>query len=110
MDTEKKKLFSTSLSAGRRTYFFDLKENERGDRYLILTESKRIDEVKRERNTILVPDRDIEEFYYAVEDVLHFLKNNVRENISQSAENDAPVEQSKDEVRTTFSEENQTSQ
>ncbi|MEK7263452.1 MAG: DUF3276 family protein [Bacteroidota bacterium] len=98
MDTEKKKLFSTMLPAGRRTYFFDLKENERGDRYLILTESKRIDETSRERNTILIPDRDIEEFYYAIEDILNFLKNNSKEKPARnddgnSAELSAPAEE-----------------
>ncbi len=34
-------IFSKSLRAGRRTYFFDVRETKAGDYYLTLTESKK---------------------------------------------------------------------
>ena len=34
-------IFSKALRAGRRTYFFDVRETKAGDYYLTITESKR---------------------------------------------------------------------
>ena len=34
--------FSTTLRVGRRTYFFDIRENKHGEKYLTLTESKQV--------------------------------------------------------------------
>jgi len=44
MSTEnqhKEELFSRAVKAGKRTYFFDVKETKAGEQYLTLTESKR---------------------------------------------------------------------
>lgn len=45
MDTNDKnshdEIFSKSLRAGRRTYFFDVRETRAGDYYLTITESKK---------------------------------------------------------------------
>lgn len=38
---EKGDIFSQALKAGRRTYFFDVKETKAGDYYLTITESKK---------------------------------------------------------------------
>jgi len=38
---EKEEIFSKVLRAGRRTYFFDVRETKAGDYYLTITESKK---------------------------------------------------------------------
>ncbi|UGU16952.1 PUR family DNA/RNA-binding protein [Sinomicrobium kalidii] len=38
---EKDEIFSKVLRAGRRTYFFDVRETKAGDYYLTITESKK---------------------------------------------------------------------
>ncbi|MBV7440796.1 PUR family DNA/RNA-binding protein [Weeksellaceae bacterium TAE3-ERU29] len=38
---EREEIFSKALRAGRRTYFFDVRETKAGDYYLTVTESKK---------------------------------------------------------------------
>ena len=40
-EVEHEEIFSKVLRAGRRTYFFDVRETKAGDYYLTLTESKK---------------------------------------------------------------------
>jgi len=39
--TEKEEIYSKVMRAGRRTYFFDVRETKAGDYYLTVTESKK---------------------------------------------------------------------
>lgn len=41
---EKEEIFSRVLKAGRRTYFFDVRETKAGDYYITITESKKFTE------------------------------------------------------------------
>jgi hypothetical protein len=41
-DYNVEEIFSKALRAGRRTYFFDVRETKAGDYYLTITESKKI--------------------------------------------------------------------
>jgi hypothetical protein len=56
-----KELSSEQVPAGRRTYFFDVKESKDGARYLVITESKKAGEA-RERNSVMVFEDDIVPF------------------------------------------------
>ena len=38
---EKEEIYSKVMRAGRRTYFFDVRETKAGDYYLTITESKK---------------------------------------------------------------------
>ena len=40
-DYNAEEIFSKALRAGRRTYFFDVRETKAGDYYLTITESKK---------------------------------------------------------------------
>ncbi|MGE5549390.1 MAG: DUF3276 family protein [Bacteroidota bacterium] len=40
MDEERKALFSEKVSAGSRTYFFDVKQAKDGTKYLVISESR----------------------------------------------------------------------
>jgi hypothetical protein len=44
MSTEKKQLFSKRVSAGKRTFFFDVRESVEGAKYLNISKSKRVGE------------------------------------------------------------------
>mgnify|MGYP000537968738 CR=1 FL=1 len=40
-EREREEVFSKAVKAGKRTYFFDVKETKQGERYITITESKR---------------------------------------------------------------------
>jgi len=40
MNQERKEIFTEKISAGKRTYFVDVKETVGGDRYLVMSESR----------------------------------------------------------------------
>ena len=41
---QKDEIYSKTVKAGRRTYFFDVRETKAGDYYLTITESKRFND------------------------------------------------------------------
>ncbi|MFQ3670187.1 MAG: DNA-binding protein [Verrucomicrobiia bacterium] len=64
MRMEDNALKSIKLEMGRKIFFLDLKENERG-RFLKITE-----DVGGRRDTIIVPDEGLEDLYNALGDIL----------------------------------------
>jgi len=59
-----KVLASEKIAAGRKTFFLDFKENSRG-RVLKITE-----DVNGRRDTIMVPDEALDDFYEALGRIL----------------------------------------
>lgn len=55
-------VFSTKVNTPKRTYFFNVKENRRGDLFLNIVESKKQGENNFERRSVIVFDEDIKEF------------------------------------------------
>lgn len=43
-DTDKGLVYSESVKAGKRIYYFDVKQSRNGDKYIAITESKKINE------------------------------------------------------------------
>jgi len=43
-DLDRDLIFSESVKAGKRIYYFDVKQSRNGDRYIAITESKKINE------------------------------------------------------------------
>lgn len=72
---ERRELFSRQVRAGRRTYYLDVKENARKDKYLVISESRRNQEGTHERTNIMVFEEDMGNFKDAFEDVTRFIKN-----------------------------------
>jgi hypothetical protein len=73
-------LYSKSIRAGKRTYFFDVKSTKGGDYYLTITESK-----KRfgtdgkfffEKHKIFLYKEDFEKFSEGLGDAVDFIKTN----------------------------------
>ena len=69
-------LFSWRVTSSndRRTYFFNLKENRTGDRYLTVVESKKHGESDFERHQVVVFEEDFIAFQNAVERVFDFAR------------------------------------
>jgi len=68
MPEKKEALFSKSVKAGTRTYFFDVKESVKGNKYLTITESKKVED-KFERNSIMIFDNAIPDVFQALREV-----------------------------------------
>ena len=80
-DADKDLLFSESVKAGKRIYYFDVKQSRNGDRYIAITESKKIvdnsTEVPRfsfEKHKLFLYKEDYEKFMAALAKVVGVAK------------------------------------
>ncbi len=55
-------VFSSRAVAGKRTYFFNVKENRHGDLFLNIVESKKHNEDGFERHSLIVFQEELEVF------------------------------------------------
>ena len=81
--TEREEIFSKSVRAGKRTYFFDVKTTRRNDYYLTLTESKkRFNRDGRfyfEKHKIFLYKEDFEKFIDGLTEAIDYIKENAPE-------------------------------
>ena len=80
---DKEEIFSKSVRAGKRTYFFDVKTTRRNDYYLTLTESKkkfnRDGRFYFEKHKIFLYKEDFEKFSEGLAEVIEYIKANAPE-------------------------------
>ncbi len=69
-------VFSTRANSEKRTYFFNVKENRRGDLFLNIVESKKHGEEGFERHSVMVFEEDIEEFIDSFNKASDFIVRN----------------------------------
>jgi hypothetical protein len=73
-------LYSKSVRAGKRTYFFDVRSTRSGDYYLTITESKKrfSDDGKFyfEKHKVFLYKEDIDKFNENLADAIDFIKKN----------------------------------
>lgn len=55
-------VFSTRLNTEKRTYFFNVKENRKGDLFLNIVESVKQEGESFDRHQIMIYNEDVEEF------------------------------------------------
>jgi hypothetical protein len=67
-------LFSSRAISGRRTYFFNVKENRNGDIFLNIVESKKNGEQEFERHSIIVFREDLDSFVESFEKAVAFVQ------------------------------------
>lgn len=67
-------VFSARTTAGKRTYFFNVKENRHGDVFLNLVESKKNGESEFERHSIIVFQEDLENFLSGFNQAVEFIR------------------------------------
>jgi hypothetical protein len=68
-------VFSTKTSTGKRTYFFNIKENRHGDLFLNVVESKKQLDSSFERHSMIVFEEDMEVFLDGLNQAVTFLKS-----------------------------------
>jgi hypothetical protein len=67
-------VFSSKASTPKRTYFFNVKENRTGDLFLTIVESKKSEEDRFERRTVMVFNEDLAAFVEAFEAAVTYIK------------------------------------
>jgi len=63
-----KEFFSRMVKAGQRTYFINVKESVKGNKYITITESKLVEKDKFEKFRVMVFQDKIGEFVDAVQE------------------------------------------
>ncbi|MDR2795357.1 MAG: DUF3276 family protein [Spirochaetaceae bacterium] len=72
-------LFSKKVLLQNRSYFFNVKENRKGDLYLNIVESKNRDEGGFERQSVILFEDDLQEFLRGFDESLRVLEKAMRE-------------------------------
>ena len=97
-DTDKDLVYSESIKAGKRIYYFDVKQSRNGDRYIAITESKKINEGTMdnprfvfEKHKLFLYKEDYEKFVDALMKTLDVAKGNAPA-VPPVAETPAPTE------------------
>ena len=74
---EQEEILSQIMRAGRRTYFFDVRETKAGDYYLTITESKKFTNEDGsfhfKKHKIFLYKEDFSEFHERLEDATSFI-------------------------------------
>ncbi len=77
-NTDREEIFSKSVRAGKRTYFFDVKSTRGNDFYLTVTESKKRFEqdgtFKYEKHKLFLYKEDFEKFIEGLNEAIQFIK------------------------------------
>jgi len=68
-------IFSTKARSGKRTYFFNVKENRHGDLFLNIVESKKHTESEFERHSAIVFKEDLDNFLDGFNEAIDHIKN-----------------------------------
>lgn len=72
-------IYSNSIRAGKRTYFFDVRKTRNGEMYLTITESKKIMQDEGnfhfEKHKIFLYKEDFEKFTNGLREALDFIGN-----------------------------------
>lgn len=67
-------VFSSRAASGKRTYFFNVKENRHGDLFLNIVESKKHAENGFERHSVIVFQEDLEAFLKGFRQAVDFIQ------------------------------------
>jgi len=67
-------VFSSKANTAKRTYFFNVKENRTGDLFLNIVESKKSEEDRFERRSVIVFKEDLESFLEAFQAAVTYIK------------------------------------
>ena len=78
-ETRKEELYSQVIPAGKRRYFFDVKETRGGDKFITITESRKLfdnktGEIYYDKNKMFLYKEDFEKFRKGLENALTFIE------------------------------------
>ena len=82
MENRKEELYSQVIPAGKRRYFFDVKETRGGDKFVTITESRKIfdnntGEFYYDKNKLFLYKEDFEKFQKGFENALSFIETGI---------------------------------
>ncbi len=103
-ETEKDLIYSEGVKAGKRIYYFDVKQSRNGDKYIAITESKKINEgtvdnprFVFEKHKLFLYKEDYEKFVDALNRTLNVATGKVSAEEQRAALAQAENETAKDE-------------
>ncbi len=67
-------VFSSKANTAKRTYFFNVKENRTGDVFLNIVESKKSEEDRFERRSVIVFKEDLPAFLDGFQEAIRFIR------------------------------------
>jgi hypothetical protein len=86
----REEIYSVSVRAGKRTYFFDVKSTRRDEFYLTITESKKRFEQDGnfhfEKHKIFLYKEDFEKFIDGLQEVITFIDQNQQDEFVEQQE------------------------
>ncbi|MBQ9587991.1 MAG: DUF3276 family protein [Bacteroidales bacterium] len=90
----KEELYSQSISAGKRKYFFDVKETKGGDKFIVIAESRKLFDNNTgnfyfEKNKMFLYKEDFEKFSNGLANAISFISTGV---VPESEYNTYPPE------------------
>ncbi|MEA2041097.1 MAG: DUF3276 family protein [Bacteroidota bacterium] len=97
-------IFTKSVRAGKRTYYLDVKETKKGERYVTITERKRrYDDdgsYKVEKHKIFLYREDFDEFSEALQEVVGYIQsgNEYSEDTAEDEKNLPSDSHKKDDI------------
>jgi len=114
-DYNAEEIFSKALRAGRRTYFFDVRETKAGDYYLTITESKKFTNEDGtffyKKHKIYLYKEDFAEFNSSLKETCDYIiENKGIEVISEKHDKDFESKKEKKETAKTETKKEETSE
>ena len=91
---QKEELYSQVINAGKRKYFVDVKETKGGDKFIVITESRKLFDNNTgnfyfEKNKMFLYKEDFDKFQQGLENALTFIRTGVAPEEPQQADSDA---------------------
>ena len=81
-EQRKEELYSQAIPAGKRRYFFDVKETRGGDKFITITESRKLfdnntGEVYFEKNKLFLYKEDFDKFRQGLDNAFKFIETGI---------------------------------
>ena len=81
-ENRKEELYSQAIPAGKRRYFFDVKETRGGDKFITITESRKLfdnitGEFYYDKNKMFLYKEDFEKFQKGLQNALSFIETGI---------------------------------
>jgi hypothetical protein len=77
-------VFSKRVHAGKRTYFFDVKATKSAkDFYIVITESRRIDDAKYEKYKLFLYKEDFRKFNDALMETVNHIERELLHTVNE---------------------------
>lgn len=97
----REELYSQAISAGKRKYFFDVKETKGGDKFIVIAESRKLFDNNTgnfyfEKNKMFLYKEDFEKFQRGLSNAFKFIETGLIPEPVEEPERLAPNDVSRD--------------